>query len=98
LSINAAEARAIAERYLVDQRNEHDTVDVVIVEDWTQEEPMGWVFHYNTPAFVASHDVMDSLIGYGPIVVDRQGKVHETGTLLPLEEYLAELRNKLAPS
>ena len=47
----------------------------------TQEHEFGWVFFYNTTAYIASSDLEDALFGNAPIIVNRKtGELIPTGT------------------
>ncbi|MBV8750777.1 MAG: hypothetical protein JO103_13815 [Candidatus Eremiobacteraeota bacterium] len=65
--------------------------DIVVVEDRVQERARGWVFPYQTRAFLETHDPRQGLLGMGPIFVDKlNGSVHvvPTGGMKPwIEEY-----------
>lgn len=51
--------------------------DFAILEGETVETGRGWVFFYNSREYVESGDPMSSLAGNGPILVTRDGVVHE---------------------
>jgi hypothetical protein len=49
----------------------------------------GWVFFYNSKAYVDSGHVGDALAGNAPFLIDcRAGDVHVFGTAHPIEFYL----------
>jgi hypothetical protein len=95
--IDRVRARAIAQEYVDSMRTAEE---LVILDDETMEEDFGWVFFYQSAAWVHGGDVVDRLGGNAPVVVRRSsGAVHPTGTALPLEKYLHEFRGTaLAPS
>jgi hypothetical protein len=87
--VTDAEAREVAERYLAER---HPKLDPVVVDDGTREEPFGWVFFWTGRAHGRTGDPRRALAGNGPLVVTRDGAVHETGTAFPLEAYLRRFR------
>jgi hypothetical protein len=62
----------------------------VIVTEHTLKRPYGWVFFYDSRAYLASGKTSDMVAGNAPIIVDRvDGEIRVTGTAQPLETYLA---------
>lgn len=58
-----------------------------------QEHDFGWVYIYNSQAFVETGDFSHSLVGNAPVIVERlDGKLYTTGTAKPVDHYLAEFR------
>src|SRR5690349_12981033 len=76
-----------------------DTSDVVILVDETLEMDFGWVFFYQSKAYLEG-DVASMLVGNAPLIVDRHdGSVHPTGTARPLEFYVSGYaKNRRIPS
>jgi hypothetical protein len=71
--------------------------DVVVMTEHTLERPVGWVFFYNTRAFVETGDFSQSLIGNAPVLVDRcDGSVHFIATSRPVEDAVAEYASRTA--
>lgn len=63
--------------------------ELVLLDSKTLERQFGWVFFYDSRQHAETGDFRHALAGNAPIVVTRHdGKIHETGTALPLEEYL----------
>jgi hypothetical protein len=59
--------------------------DWVVVNEDTIEKPFGWIFFYNTREFIATGNVIHSLAGNGPVVVERDsGAVKFFGSADPL--------------
>jgi len=84
------DARRIAVRY-VEETSKRGGVDLEIVDSSTREEEFGWVFFYDSSAYLRSGLLSDAIAGNAPIIVDRSdGSVHETGTALSVDHYLAE--------
>lgn len=64
-----------------------------IDQNQTRDLDVGWVFFWDSIRFLRGEDPDDKLIGNAPIVVDRAGRVHPTGTAAPLEDYLDAIRS-----
>jgi len=82
------EARQLALAYVKDREREAGC-ELVLVDASTIERSFGWVFFYDSRRHVQTGDFRDALVGNAPILVTKaDGKIHVTGTALPLEEYL----------
>jgi hypothetical protein len=69
---------------------------VTILDSHTIEKPYGWAFFYNSKKFLDSGDILDSLVGGGPVVVLAQtGMVHELGSARPPLQEIADLEGRL---
>ncbi|HEV3233759.1 MAG TPA: YrhB domain-containing protein [Candidatus Dormibacteraeota bacterium] len=90
--INETQARDLAERYLEQLFSDSGTSVVVT---GVQEVDIGWVFFYQSEEYQQSGDDRDFLYGNAPLVVDREGHVHRTGTSLPLDDYLDRIRDEV---
>jgi hypothetical protein len=64
--------------------------EVVLIEKETITRPYGWFFFYNSKQFLATQDVEYALFGNAPILVDKRGHVHVTGTTCAVAHYVAE--------
>lgn len=63
--------------------------DIVVIHEFTREFEVGWVFFYDTAAFVRTGDDLERLIGNVPILIDRRtGEAHYTGTGDDIEVYI----------
>ncbi|MBS1687023.1 MAG: hypothetical protein JSS76_19965 [Bacteroidetes bacterium] len=62
----------------------------VVLEDHTIIRPYGWYFFYQTKAYVDDPiaNASDVLAGNAPILVDKEGNMHSTGTAYPIEYYV----------
>ena len=61
----------------------------VVLEEATLDRPYGWVFFYQSRAYVESGDVREMLGGNAPLVFNRvSGEIRVTGTARGIEEYL----------
>lgn len=57
-----------------------------ILFDSTMEFEQGWLFFFNTADFVRTRNLVYSLAGNGPILVTREGVVHELPSAIPWED------------
>lgn len=82
------EARAVAAATM--EPFQREGFEIAILDGETMEYDFGWVFFYQSKAFMESGNISLALAGNAPVVVTRKdGKAHITGTALPLEQYLA---------
>jgi hypothetical protein len=62
-----------------------------IVETSTIDKPYGWVFFYQSRAFLGTGDLLQQFAGNAPVVFNRvSGEYRVTGTASPIESYLQE--------
>jgi hypothetical protein len=66
--------------------------------DFARQEPFGWVFYYQSRAYLETPDDSHALVGNGPIVVDRHMQAHQLGTALSVDEYIAAYRSGDLPA
>ena len=72
---------------------------LVILDEHTIEKEWGWVFFYNTEQYAKSEDIIDTLVGNAPYIVNKNtGELVETGTAYPIEDYIEEYESKLQNS
>jgi hypothetical protein len=65
--------------------------ELVLLDDATIERHWGWVFFYNSRAFIETGDYSEALVGNAPFIVNRMtGGVTLTGTAMPIEHYISE--------
>ena len=63
--------------------------ELVILGDQTIEGEFGWVFFWTSRTHQESGDIQHALVGNAPFLVSRKdGSLHETGTALPIEDYI----------
>jgi hypothetical protein len=94
--INREQAIEIARAY-VSELKWPGIQEMIIYDRGIIERPFGWVFHYNSRAFIETGDFHDDAIGNAPIIVDRtDGSVHLTGTAYPLEYYFEKYERQRA--
>lgn len=85
--LTVEEATRLAREWV--QHHSSVTNEVVILEEETIARPYGWFFCYNSKQFLATQDMEDALFGNAPLLVDKGGHVHVTGTAYDLEHYMA---------
>lgn len=86
--IQRDEAREIALRFL-DSAPQRSGIEVVLLDEATMERNFGWVFFYDSKRHQETGSTSDAIAGNAPLVVTRaDGRLHETGTALPIERYL----------
>lgn len=70
--------------------------DGVILDELTLDRPYGWVFFYESRAFVETGNEGERYVGNAPMIFDRVlGEYRLTGTAHPIEHYLAEYEKTL---
>lgn len=68
-----------------------------LVNTETLDKPFGWVFFYNSKAYLDTGDIGSMLGGNAPFIVNRNtGEVFVTGTIKPVEDYIADYESDLA--
>ena len=67
------------------------SVELAILDSETIEKEYGWVFFYDTKEYLMTGDILDTLVGNAPYIVNKYtGEIIETGTANPIEDYIAE--------
>ena len=81
LPLTLATATDHARQAVADLHSKHD---FILQEDQTQTREFGWVFYYNTRAYLKSHNPNDMVPGVGPLIVEKAtGKVTFVSTSAP---------------
>jgi hypothetical protein len=94
-SMNLAEAEKLVLSELI-KPSISDGIDCGILIGETIEKNWGWVFFYQSTAFIASGDFRDMLGGNAPIIVNKlTGKLVHTGTAYEIEHYIKEYEGSL---
>lgn len=89
-SINRETAIALArERVAQLARDAGDQFEILF--DSTKEIEQGWVFFFNTVEFMRTRNPMSALAGNGPILVTREGVVHELPSAIPWEDAVKQI-------
>lgn len=69
-------------------------ITVALLDTPIAEEDFGWVFGYQSVAFIKSGSLSDMLAGNAPLLVDRlTGNLFECGTAEPIETYISNFVN-----
>ena len=77
---------------------EDDTVKLVILDEHTIEDDFGWVFFYQSKAYLDTGDFSHALAGNAPLLVSRlDGSLYETGTARPIEFYIENFKRSGDP-
>jgi len=89
MMLSFEEARAIAERMLIDDEEYDDENDrIVIPEKSIVEIPHAWIFHYTTKGALAGN-IMYALGGNSPLFLDKKdGRVSRYPTSLSTERMI----------
>jgi hypothetical protein len=83
--INRESAITLA-RQRVDELARAAGEEFEILLDSTKETKQGWVFFFNTADFVRTQSTGSALAGNGPILVTREGAIHELPSAIPWED------------
>jgi hypothetical protein len=76
----------------------YDRPGLAVLASHTLEKSFGWVFFYQSRAYIESNDPSERLAGNAPLIVNRfTGAVVETGTAEPIETYVARYESSLDP-
>ncbi len=90
------EAQALVEREIDENQHPYSKVECVILEDQTIERNWGWVFFYQSKAYVETGAFQDMLGGNAPFIVNKHdGSVVETGTAHDIHYYINEYEQSL---
>ena len=86
--ISRSYAEHLATEYLA-RMSKLSGFELMLMEAQTLEWDFGWVFFYNSKAYMLTGDPLHLIAGNAPFIVDkRDGSIHETGTAEPVEFYL----------
>ena len=70
-----------------------------ILDEQTRTLSFGWVFFYQSTAYLSTGSVGDLLAGNAPFIVDKYtSEIRVLGTARPLEAYLEEYETARRPS
>jgi hypothetical protein len=90
MRIDRAKAETIAQEHLA-EIFPHSVEEVGIDHRETIEKEYGWIFFYNTKQFLETGNMMHSLGGNAPLLVEREGgALVELPTYQPLDDSLRE--------
>ena len=89
--MNKKEAQTLVEAELERTKDKYNPIDCAVLPDETIEKSWGWVFFYQSKAYVESGNFREMIGGNAPIIVNRDnGKLHHTGTAFDIEHYIKE--------
>jgi hypothetical protein len=83
-------AKRIALESLADRTGRSPT-ELVLVDELTECKRLGWIFFYESRAFIESGDVQKAIGKTGPVVVTHCGQVHHLRGDRPAAEVIREL-------
>jgi len=90
-SLNLESALSLA-RERVDRFAQEAGYPCEILLNSTKEIGQGWVFFYNTTDFVRTRNPSSALAGNGPILVTREGAIHELPSAIPWEDAVKRIQ------
>jgi len=89
--MNREDAQKLVEDELDNTKDKYNPIDCVVLEEETIEKEWGWVFFYQSKAYLESGDFRDMLGGNAPIIINRNtGNLKHTGTAHDIEHYIKE--------
>ena len=89
--MNKQEAQNLIETELERTKDKYNPVDCAVLVGETIETEWGWVFFYQSKAYVETGDFREMLGGNAPIIVNRNtGELSHTGTAHDVEHYIKE--------
>ena len=87
--INLKEAQYLVQAKLDKEIDPNSDDYCVILEEETIEKEWGWVFFYQSKAYIESGDLGDMLAGNAPYIVNKKnGQLYVTGTAYDIEHYI----------
>lgn len=93
MAITKSEAYQIASKFL--EQELCKAYPCQIIEEATKEIDEGWIFFYQTKAYLETGDPIKAFAGNAPIIVNRSdGSIHITGTAYSLDKYIEEYKNE----
>jgi hypothetical protein len=79
-------------RSAAEQTRHEETCRLVIAH--VAEYDFGWLFYYDSAAFVETGEISHALVGNAPYLVERDtGRILVTGTAYPMDHYLRLYRS-----
>jgi ribosomal protein L7/L12 len=83
--MNIQEAQILVEEKVISR-----APDCAVIEEATEEYDKCFVFYYQSKKYIESNDILDMLVGQGPVLVDKiTGDIFETGSAYSTEHYVA---------
>ena len=69
--------------------------ELLIIDELTQCRRSGWVFFYESRAYLENGDLSRAIGKTGPVVVTHHGEVHQLGGERPAEDVLCDFEQSL---
>lgn len=90
--INFSAARRLVEEELAKISKGMPLEDKLVIDhSLTMEKEFGWVFFYNSEAYLLRKDEKHRLLGNAPIIVDKiSGQLYFLGTAKSVDDYIEE--------
>ena len=90
------EARTVVVARLEDMHRTGSPSDLIVLDERTLERSWGWVFFYNSRAYLETREIRYAIAGNAPLIVNRlTGEVKVTGTGRPIADYISEYERSL---
>lgn len=97
MTIARQEAEDLAREYLARIRG--DASATILLEDQTIDDPLGWVFFYQSREFVETGAMAAMLARSAPLLVlCSNSEIIPLGTAHPVDHYLEAIREKVGRS
>ncbi|MEM0909792.1 MAG: YrhB domain-containing protein [Pseudomonadota bacterium] len=95
--MNREEAQSLVEAELEITKDKYNPIDCAVLEEETIEKPWGWVFFYQSKAYIETGEFMHMLDGNAPIIINRNtAELIHTGTAHDIEYYITEYEKTFA--
>jgi len=86
------------EREILGLPQTEEVTSLAIIEDATIADDFGWVFFYQSRAYVDTKDPLRGLVGNAPVIISKSdGSLHVTGTAEPVETYIENFKRSGNP-
>lgn len=74
---------------IVEEKVMKDRTGCALMTEYTEEHRTCFTFIYQSSAYLKSKDMLDMVVGHGPILVDKNtGNIFETGSAYSTEHYV----------
>jgi hypothetical protein len=55
-----------------EMEDDHEYVELALLEDYTEEKAYGWIFYYQSARYVETHKILDGILGTPPFIVEKE--------------------------